>query len=96
MNSNKWKKWEEIRSKGRNNYIKKYGIYGFGIPYSIMMSIDSYFTDNEPILWIKLFVIIILFPIIVFASGYIFGLLSWHVIERQYKNYSKKSDDKNT
>ena len=82
-------KWEKIREKGKNQFIIKFGVIGWGIPTAILWGITMFFVTSGPKTFLK-FVIWVGVALIVFPiGGYFWGLWMWWWSERWYKKLSK-------
>ena len=71
-------KWETILAKGKTRYILVSGVLSYGLPMFIVMTFLLHRDDLSPgfigmsaILWA--------------LGGALFGVIMWHVLERQYR-----------
>ncbi|QWU15322.1 hypothetical protein SAMN04487895_10814 [Paenibacillus sophorae] len=85
MNQKQRMKWEQLRSKGKKNFIIYKGILGWGIPTAILFTLFMSFMENYSLIFDKSFVEFFIIAIILFpAGGIVFGLWVWNWTERIY------------
>ena len=81
MTSTQREKWTMTRAEGRQSYIRKIGILGWGIPTGIGWAFAMSATNGWDQLPILLPLGLVLFPI----GGYWFGAFMWRRMEQAYQ-----------
>ncbi|MFO1096064.1 MAG: hypothetical protein U0992_22575 [Planctomycetaceae bacterium] len=81
-------RWESIRKHGRRAYIIKFGILGWGIPVSLVLTIWDWYR-GLPVseLAVPLALRLVLFGII---GGIAFGACMWKVMELMYGHHGQQ------
>ena len=88
MNEKNIKKWEIVRTKGKQHFIWFNGVFIFGICMASGASIGQIILSEENIL-IRIIINFIVWPI----GGYFYGVTVWIISEKRYlkaKNKLKK------
>ena len=78
------KRWETTRKLGRNRYVVRNGIIGWGIPVGIFMTLLNIWQHGFSVASIVIAGII--WPI----GGYVFGLITWAISERRYQRFYER------
>jgi hypothetical protein len=86
MKARQFKKWEEIRKKGKKKFILHHGVIGWGLPCGVLFPFVSSFLENSSVRFDQSFfsllaASLVLFPLV----GILFGLWIWHGLEQAYK-----------
>ena len=74
--------WAKADKLGRNRYILRYGVVGWGVPVAFMFSLIQALLDGWNTFVPQLGISLILFPII----GVIVGLITWKQMEKAHGN----------
>ncbi len=82
MNKKNLEKWNIILSKGKKNYIVKYGIIGWGVPTGLLVTIWNY-IEEKPVDLLNFIVessfILLTFPLM----GIFFGMFMFSHIKNK-------------
>ncbi|MED0685576.1 hypothetical protein [Anoxybacillus ayderensis] len=82
--------WEEVRAKGKVNYIIKYGVIGWGmitgLAVGIFTEINALFEQEYSRFLTSLSISLAVFSVF----GILFGQIMWYFGEKKY-NYNKKN-----
>ncbi|MBU3107729.1 hypothetical protein [Clostridium gasigenes] len=79
-NNRNFKTFNEIKSLGRKNYILKYGIVGWGIPTTIIVSILKLLFNSETQALRSFIINLLIFPLV---GGTLFGLIMWEFVRKK-------------
>ncbi|MEM6798040.1 MAG: hypothetical protein AAF589_00870 [Planctomycetota bacterium] len=80
-------RWEKTRARGRNRFIRVYGVLGWGVSTAVFWSIFMTFVQGwERLLQVLPFALVA-FPI----GGYFFGSWAWKVSENRYRDYCNQN-----
>lgn len=78
MKSDALARWEKSRALGKTRYILISGVLSYGLPMFVAMTFFAHRADLSPkfiavsaVLWL--------------TGGALFGLITWHIFERQYR-----------
>ncbi|NQT63803.1 MAG: hypothetical protein HQ556_12645 [Candidatus Marinimicrobia bacterium] len=82
-----FKKWAEIREKGKWNYIFNYGIIRFGLSTWVIMMVYFWFFQPFEGLLIFTLVSLITFPL----AGLVWGRWMWFYLEKLYSKMSESN-----
>jgi hypothetical protein len=77
--------WAETRKQGRDSFIKRRGVIGWGLPTGILFSLLMGFLQGWDRLPFLLPVALVMFPI----GGIYWGRWVWDTAERAYAAYLK-------
>ena len=86
MNPKAASQWESRRAKGRNYFVTRYGVLGWGLGFSVLFYIMQYTTGQSSGLFPDAPILLVLG----LAGGYVWGLIMWHLMERLYSKTSSK------
>lgn len=75
-------------AKGRNNFIWKRGVLGWGLGTAVLWSILMQVISPQEPLWLRPLIAVILFPI----GGYVWGVWAWKLAEKKYSDSENSSD----
>ncbi|WP_020410422.1 hypothetical protein [Hahella ganghwensis] len=80
MTEKELKSWEKRRVLGRDQYVWRYGVLGFGVPAGGVYALYLFFADSS-VVWSAL-----LFKSLLFClGGVLYGYSTWSRMEAKYK-----------
>jgi hypothetical protein len=82
MNQKNMDKWGSLRLKGKKHFVIRYGILGWGLSFAVLSYALQYLTGNVK----HFFLDAIIYLILSFIGGCVWGLIVWNSMERQYRN----------
>ena len=85
---NRFEKWERTRSKGKWNFIVKYGVLFWGLITAVLFSLFVSLVLRDASFFVVLPISIVLFPI----GGMAWGLVMWNYTEKLYNKQKNISD----
>jgi hypothetical protein len=93
VNERQARRWAKIRASGRDRFIWIHGVFGWGVPTGILVSLVlSLLNQWEGALFYYMSLSLILFSI----GGYFWGLLIWQISEKQYLQIQQQTSCKGT
>lgn len=81
------KKWSEIRVRGRERFVREYGMLVWGLPTAVFWSVGLAYREGLEQLPILLPVALAAFPL----AGIWVGRLLWNANERMFAKASETS-----
>ena len=73
-------RWAKFRKLGRNQYVLRVGVLGWGVPVAIFFSLIQSFEYGWDTFIFRLIPALVLFPV----GGIFFGLFMWKIMERKH------------
>lgn len=84
--------WSRQRAKGRWKWIMLYGVLGFGVTISILITLlqtliyqDGFHLKDEPSK-------ILIRSIVWIFAGAIYGMIQWNISEKAYQRYTEQQE----
>ena len=86
MNPRDAAKWESRRAKGKNHFVSRYGVLGWGLGFAAVFNALQYWTGLSRRFFPDALIVLVL----ALVGGYAWGQFMWYWMERLYSKTSSK------
>jgi len=88
-----WRKrpWEDVRKGGKQNYIIKNGVLGWGLSSAVLCSLALIFLSKE--LGMATYLGIALAIVVFLCLGYVWGMITWKIMEKGYQPENEEENE---
>ena len=73
-------KWAKLSKLGRNKFVLRFGVLGWGVPTGLLFSLIQGFEYGWDGFLFRLIPALILFPL----GGILFGRIMWRMLEKKH------------
>jgi hypothetical protein len=79
MTEKQIRSWEKKRARGKGSFVLWYGVFGWGIPLAIGMSLYEYARDKD-----LSTALLVLYFLTMPCAGFFYGVFMWNYMEKRY------------